>query len=558
MYINKIDSLLDKIIDDFYNRVIISKAGNGKEFQKIIQEPNFIKFQPQINNLLIDYTNSINEKDITSIINNQDAIIAVTEMLKRYINYYFFLMIGFFYETKPETFINNIIEFSKNQPSFKYKVANFFNSESNSNIIKYSGMIKNILSIIEADSKKIETLREKEDLKSTFNLLGDFNKEFINASFKLKNIGGDNYLQAHNIIKTVLLSEMYNKHDKKDVSHILFATEKEQGTYIFIDIVVPNKDYIDFNMIENVLSQEDIDNGLAYDIYDLIMENEDLTEIQELTYEDKIIRLITNKLVVPVVEDFLLYHKDTEKYEKIDSTERSRKKEDIKIKYVVTKIEKASELYSDTVQNNKALKESTEKLFDKQLEDNKGVLVNNNEDLKIINKLLLQGGRVTDNNEYYNDLVGYRKYPYTNFKDFKKEGFSINLLNIQNPIDAIRRVSFKDSGQKFTKDKYNQFRIGSKNQTLNMVGLVIPSNNTHLYCIETKKIQDIREFEFLKDKKDKKTTYTLDNGYKGINKFIKHTLFRRNKWPFSVMWFFDNIKDKVNLEKYEHTVNIRV
>ena len=147
MYINKIDSLLDKIIDDFYNRVIISNTDSGKEFKKIIQEPNFIKFQPQINKLLINYTESINEKDITSIINNQDAIVSVTDMLKRYINYYFFLMIGLFYKTKSETFINNIIEFSKNQPSFKYKSTNFFNSESNSNIIKYSGMIKNIMTI---------------------------------------------------------------------------------------------------------------------------------------------------------------------------------------------------------------------------------------------------------------------------------------------------------------------------------------------------------------------------------------------------------------------------
>lgn len=551
MYINKIDSLIDKIIDDFYTQVI----NRGKEFPNIIKESNFIKYQPQINSLLLNYSKSINEKDITSIINNQDSVSTVTEMIKRYICYYFFLSVGFFYKNKLETFINNVIEFSKNQPSFKFKVDNFFTSETNANIIKYLTTIKYVAILLELDenSNKIEELKKNPLYKDAFKFLNGFSKEFINKAFRLKNLKGDKNSQAHNLIKTVILNEIYYKQEKKDISEILYAAEKETGVYAFIDIVVPVKEYIDFNMIENVLSQEDIDNGLAYEIFDMIEQDDVLLSFNDFTYDDKIKKLLEHKLVVPVVDDFLLYHKDTEKYEKIEGEERVRKKEDIKIKYIVTKIDRASDLYSDSVQNNPKLKENTLQLFNKPLSDRNAVLINNNEDIKIISKLLLQGKRAIENNEFYNDLVNYRKYPFINFKDFQKDGFSINLEELQNPIDIIRYISFDKKPTTYTKDKYTQFRVGSRNQVLNIVGLIIPANTKHLFCLERNSIQDIRDFKFLKDKKDKKNMYTITNGYQGIIKFLKHTMFKRQKYSVSTVWMFDNNKDKVVLDKYIQT-----
>ena len=44
-------------------------------------------------------------------------------------------------------------------------------------------------------------------------------------------------------------------------------------------------------------------------------------------------------------------------------------------------------------------------------------------DKNICDKIILE------NNEYYNDLLHYRKYPYVNFKDFNNDGFSILLNN---------------------------------------------------------------------------------------------------------------------------------
>ena len=68
--------------------------------------------------------------------------------------YYFFTIIAFFYKGKKETFINNIVEFTRNQSRYDFKVIGFFNSESNANIIKLYLLIKNIITLINTDQKK--------------------------------------------------------------------------------------------------------------------------------------------------------------------------------------------------------------------------------------------------------------------------------------------------------------------------------------------------------------------------------------------------------------------
>ena len=55
MYINKVDELIDQIIEDFYTNVIL---GN-KVFDKFKGELNFIKSQKDINDILVNYIKTI-------------------------------------------------------------------------------------------------------------------------------------------------------------------------------------------------------------------------------------------------------------------------------------------------------------------------------------------------------------------------------------------------------------------------------------------------------------------------------------------------------------------
>nr|QBK88394.1 MAG: uncharacterized protein LCMiAC01_00580 [Mimivirus LCMiAC01] len=538
MYINKIDKLVDKIIDDFYNIVIIK----NKDFKKISSDINFVKFQKKINDMLINYNKNIDVLEIEKLVTHPDNVITIKEMVKRYIAYYFFLFIGFLYpDNKNDTYINNIIEYSKNQYTYDYKIDNFFNSFSNSNIINFYMMMRNIVILLKADKSRRQLLAKKDEYKSAVTFLNEYGAEFVTAKFKLENIGGNVYNQGHNIIKSIILNELYKKQEKKDVFNILESIEKEKGEYIFIDVIIPKISHIDFSIIESVLDKSDADSGLSYDIYDMLIKLSDVDRKFDLSQDEKILELINNNILVPITEEILLYHKNTERYDKFIQMEPGRrpKKEETKIRYIVGKINNASELYSESVQKNPDVEKKIKKLFYMPLMDRKVVLINDIEEIGIIKKLRNQGKKAIENNEYYNDLITYRLYSYTNFRDFSKHGFRM-IMN--KTIDAVRYISFDNS---IPRDKNNviEFRIGSDEQVLNIVGFMISTNIVPLQCLKIKNINDIRTLKFGKDK--------YNNGFDGIIRFIKHILFKRRKYKTSIYWLFDNNKDSIEIDQYE-------
>ena len=544
MYINKIDEFIDKIIDDFYNKVILKKG-----IDTFFSEINFVKYQLKINKLFMNYIDQIDKNEINKILNDEDNTTKIIEIIKKYIAYYVFMSFAFFYKGKIETYINNVIEFSKNQPGFNFRIINFFNSESNSIIIKFYTLIKNILILVDADPVKLQQLAKKTEFKDTIKFLNEFGQEFVNSNFKLQNLNGNLKEQAHNIIKTIIINELYYKNDKKDVYQFLEKSEKEIGEFIYIDIVIPRTEFIDFNTIELSLSSRDIDNGLASEIYDLLINLEEIDRIKEKNHDEKILDLINNNLIIPISEDFLLYHKDSEKYEKSlgisNVSVQTKKKDETKIKYIINKIDSTTEYFSKSVNDKKDLKKNIEKLFYPPLNDRRAILVNNFEDIKIINKLQNQGRRAIENNEYFNDLLNYRQYPYINFKDFQKYGF--NLIT-NNTIDVIRSINFEKINI-MNKNKNIQFRISSEGLSINIIGFILPPKYSDVKCLKLKEFIDVRKIGHKENDKMEKD----ENGYNTSLKVIKKIILNNKKnkrLPF-IYWLFDLEKDKVKFEKYD-------
>ena len=95
---------------------------------------------------------------------------------------------GGFNKSPSYTFINNVVEFSKNQAEFGFKINNFFNSDSNSLIVKYNKIIHNILNLLDADKAKLELLKKKPDYLETIKFLNELGSEYIQKNFILTNI----------------------------------------------------------------------------------------------------------------------------------------------------------------------------------------------------------------------------------------------------------------------------------------------------------------------------------------------------------------------------------
>lgn len=533
MYINRIDDIIDKIIDDFYINTFVDKKND-----KILSEINFVKYQKEINDIFTNYNKSINISQIREIIKNEDNIVTILGIIKRYIAYYLFLYIAGFYLGNLDNYTNNIIEFSKNQIGFNYKIQNFFNSENNSILINYFVMINNVYTILNTDVSKISQIIKKPEMKQAIEFLNSLGQEFVNSNFRLENLNGNKKDQAHNIVKTLIILELYRKNEKKDVFNILESVEKEEGEYTFIEIVIPKKRYIDYTSVENILTKREIVRDLTNEFWNYIIDNEEKITITQESIDEKVLTLINSGIVIPIVDDFLLYHKDTEKYDRNIDPTKIKKKEDTKIRYIINKIDSTSEYYSDSVKKEEKIKINIKKNFFPPLMDRKAILINNNEELKIITKFMNLGRKSIENLDYFNDLMNYRSYPYINFKDFEKNGFSINL---DKTVDIVRSVSFEKNGD-FKQSQRNplQLRIGSKDQIINIVGFIVPTNKRDINCL---KVRDLLNIKTLDE--------SNNNGFNLMLNYIQKASIQKKSHDSSVYWLFDLDTDNIKLDTYE-------
>lgn len=533
MYINKIDDLIDRVIDDFYAEAILK----NKNFDKLKGEINFVKSQKDINEGIVDYIKILPVEEIRDFVRNGDSVNSIKDTIQRYITIYVFLTLGIFYKGKPDVFINNIVEFSRNQSSYPLKIDNFFNSDSNSQIIKLYYICRNIITVLAKESIKLDHIRKEPYASDTMQLMGDLNEEFINATFGLKNLNNDHNIQAHNIIKTVIILLIYKMIDKKNLYNLIEQSELSEGDYMFIDIIEPLTDTISFNTIESLLSKEDIFSGLAHDIWDYMSELE-MDSKKLISNDEKINILINSGIIIPIIDDFLLFHRDNERYDRMKVA--TKKKEDTKIRYIIGKIETTTELYSQSTKKDYTLRSNIMKNFSAPLYNRKAILRNNNEELKIINKYVNQGKRNIGNNDYLNDLIYYRRYAYANFKDFDKYGFSNHFTKT---VTSVRAVNF-DTESEFKQTNLNnriQLRVGSKDSVCNIVGFMIPSNIMSIQCIKIGDLVNIRDLS----KKNK-------NGFYLFMSLLKSAIIKNQPHRASVYWLFDPSYDHVKIEKIDN------
>lgn len=533
MYINKIDELIDTIINDFYLTVVSENTA----FQKILKETDYIKYQKDINDMMINFIKKININDIKHLVKSNSAVHQIYETIKRYIAYYLFLTIGFFYTEKEDLFLNNIIEFTKNQGSYGYKIEEFFNSDSNAHLIQYNKLITNIIVLLESDQSKVDKIKNNKIYQEPINFLNELGGEYIKSKFLIKNKS----LQAHNIIKTLIIIFMYEKRDKKTFFKLLEASENAEGEYMFIDIVVPVKKTIDYAAIENIIGDIHKSKHLTYYLWKYLNDYDDLQDVPPLSNDEKILSMINSGIIVPISEDFLLYHNDSEKYDKTIDETKIKKKEDTKIKYIVNKIDKVKEYYSEQIKNDQKTKSDIEKLFYAPLLNRKVILINVKEDISIINKFINIGKHNVENFDYFRDLEQYKLYPYINFNDFEQYGFSLQLTKT---INMIRNVSLQKSGKfkQLSGNNIAQTRVGSKDMFVNIVGFMIPSNITALQCSQLKNIKDIRSI-----------SKNQQNGLSLVTQYLKESHFNSKKHLSSLTWLFDEEKDTIHIDSYEQT-----
>ena len=523
MYITQLDELFDETINNFYNFLIQKKA-----FDSFKKDENFVSIQNYIIDLIKEFTSTrVNENEILKIIKNKNNFKFVFEVIKRYCAYYIYLSIAYLYEFGRDLYATNIIETSKNQKDSTYQIDNFFNSENNAKLISFFNDIKNLLSVIKLgktmDQIKIILRNNPVNFQSTIELVQNLGDDYLIQYFLIK----DN---MHNLIKTLIFRLIYLDEEKKDIIRILKEEEEDKGEYKYIEVVYSKESkLVDFTIIQKFLTVKQIRDGLAEEIYNYLDEFRTEKELNYKEDEDYVQHLISSKILIPITEEFLRFHKDSEKYDSdslVNNETDIKERDATKIKYIVNKMNKVRNIKSKAFEANPKLKMDAEKFFYKPLDYKEAVLYNDNEEIKIIQKLT--DSEKTSDLDLLGDLENIRKYAYVNYKDF--EGFKIRPLV---PTDCLRNTNIVF---KKTKDKNVETRVGNDNLDVNVLGVAWNPSKLPIDCFYRENLVDVREI------------LETENGFTAFKNVIESTFLTKKRILF--YWRFDVEKDIPNLDNY--------
>ncbi len=529
MYINQIDNLFDGILNKFY--IFLSKK---KVFERFTEDQNFVKYMNDIVDIIKIFIDDLNTQEINDLIQSKNHKTYIIDVIKRYCAFYVYLGIAYYYKDSRDLFITNIIETSKNIKDSTFSINNFYNSENNAKIITMFSIIKDILKLTEFKTiERIKIIISNEPIKydKTIQLLNSIGEDYFVEYFMTKD-------KFHNILKTLIFKQIYLIEEKNDIIKILEASEIEEAEYKYIDIVLSKESkLIDFSFLQNIVkeSSELFRSNLANEYYDFLEEYKKQQELNIIGNTKMIDFLFSNKIFIPITEDFLRYHKNTERYDK-DITGELKERDATKIKYIINKMNKVMNMYSSIYQKNQKLKLEAMQLYFKSLEYKDAVLYNDLEEIKIINKLSFSEN--TTDLDYLIDLENLRKYAYLNYKDFNRDGiklrstlqsYAVRYSNINHPNPKNRKI---------------EFRVGHKDLPLHVIGIIYnPTMETiHLENSDISQFKDIRTIN--------------KNGFDAMYNLMTEGPPGGKSKDNLYYWLFDTKLDKVKLSQYKNVSSI--
>ncbi len=445
MDIKEIDNILDEIIDKFMIEWIIDKNKNFIQYETLFKTKNYSKYHKELDNIT-KYSENFILQEVNEIVTKDSNRLLIKNVMLKYLMYYVYILIGLNYDDKMDDFNNNLVEINKLQMNNDdlIKIDNFYNIESIHNIIITVNLLKEL---INNDKNKSEEL---------VNLINKIGEDKINELLKNKN----KQIIYHNLIKIAIFINLFKIEEKKEMYYIVDKSETIDGEFMIIDIVVPKREYVDLEKINEILEPSQLETDIPNMIYDMLNDerSNDIYEIKkkEFDYDTKIQKLFETKMIIPITDDFLLYHKNNEKYEY--QNENDRKKENTKIKYIVNKI-------NDVANYNKE-PEEIKKLFYAPQINRYATLVNKYENMKIINKMSLVT-TMNKNLELQHEFMSFMEYPNIPFKYLNNHNFM--HLNMGESYNVIRNSSF-------VMRKYNnnvETRVLSYGMMTNIIGFAL-------------------------------------------------------------------------------------
>lgn len=514
-YINKIDILFDKLLNNFYYYI-----NSNNIFTKLVSDANYVKYQQDIINIIKNFIDDIKYDDLSDVIKTKTTYNQLIDILKTYCAYYIFLGLAYHYKESKDLFVTNLIEISKNQQETSYQIPNFFNSNTNAIIISYYTDIKNILFLLtleSIDQMKIFLFNDINKYNTTINIINEFGEEYIQTYFMVED-------KFHNIIKSIIFRLIYYKYDKEIIYHMIeenILQKDVEYRYIQIIVAAENK-LIDYNIIEQFLKYNKVKSMSSFEIYDYLRSYKKDIYIDDTS--EFMNYMFNNNVFIPITEEFMRYHKDI-----VYDTDFLVEQENIsirhatKIKSIMSKINLVKNYYDSTSDNKKI-----EELFYKQIENKMVLLFNEFEEQKILHKL--QNFENISDYKLLLDLQNIRKYTFINFNHFSKDGF---ILRPSNTIQTIRSTSLTNK-----ENSLLDIRISNIYNECHVIGLCFNPSKRKLETIKTHNLINIKTLNS-----------TTTNQYTILTDLLYNKLLEPDNNVY--YWLFDIKQDKPKIDTFE-------
>ena len=534
--INTIDECVDSIIEEFYTNIMKDPDFNKQNLMTYVKD-NFKLLKEKTIKLI---NNVANLSKINEIITTEIEYNKIIDIFFNYTMLYLFFYLGNI--TDLDKIINLLNNLNKNTDDNFFKNKYLAQYDTYYKYIKDYHIVFDNIGLVGLEKVKLSNNQYNDVISSIEQLDTDIIKIIIEDKPNI----------THNILKIIIFREIYIKEDKLIIYKLLENAEFINAEYKYIEIIDSKYDTIDYATIESLFTIKEIKEGIAEEIFQMINEYETTKYIKDYPIESKINQLFTKKILIPITDEFLRYHKESELYEKnistnIDQKERVNIKDNTKIKYIINKINKVKDYYSTKVYNDPTLRADIEKIFYQPMMYRKAIIINDIEEINIMRKLELQGKSVVESNEYYDDLVQLRKYPYIDFRIVRNDSFSYKS---NTTVQALRYCNFEyKNDSKFPNMNKTelQYRIINNSMKSNIVGIALPKISslirpTYLEC------------DMVGNTIDMSTLHK--NAYMVCIKKLRKIFLDNKKYSNIFYWLFNTKNDIIKLDLFDNITQL--
>jgi len=545
MFINEIDKYIE-----LQFTLVKSYLDKHKYPKKVKDTGSFIDYYQKI----------INQVDYSKILKNikdDKNVVKIRNIIEKYILFYLLLNLCInednLYDEDEKLFVEKLFTISNSLP--------IIDSVAIGDLVEIYQSYYICLTLLKFLKEKKE-LTINETTKEIIELFNSIGIDTIQKYFDLKQNG------LHNILFTLLITKIYVKTDKIEISRINEENELVNADYKYIDIVEARIQDIDFASMEMLFDSESRRIGYPEDYYNLIQENKliMLGDVEEnlnpeyaiqsnlVSNDRKIGYLFHKKILIPITDEILRYNVKEAKYDsqqyggknkEQNDTSGSSRNSDTKLNYIVTKTNNVIE---------SARNPATKKLYYQPLFYRQAVPYNDIEEMKILKKFSDIGRVNAENVASFNDLLSFRIYNYINYHDFAHFGF---FHKHNYTTDALRYTNFRFRKQASNNSKNNSdmqwriithdnFRINPQhNFNSAIVGVAFPKYINFLpydiRCLKISKSVNVRRYNI--------------NGYNIAKDLLSKLITENRIFNRTPFWIFDGKTDKFTQETYEDINN---